>query len=197
MKEIEELKPYETEIKRYITTHNFGASEERQMQSAVSAIATILEKNGRKWPEESDIKEYREQTSGNERTVQQQVRRIEKFFEWLRKENTPMEERTQELQEEEALAEVETPTEEAPQPEAQLKRKAGRKRLDGVNGEIRSEKFTVYLTPTQSEALKALCLIDGVSSVADRINELIEAELKANSDTISDFFALKERRKRQ
>lgn len=75
------------------------------------------------------------------------------------------------------------------------KGKAGRKRLDTENGEIRSEKFTVYVTPTQAEALKALCLIDGVSSVAERINELIEAELKSNSDMINDFFALKERRK--
>ena len=127
-----------------------------------------------------------------------------------KKENIPMEE-TQEailatLPEEEstipmfdeetqpeaqAQVEEETPTEEALQP----KHKAGRKRLDGTNGEIRSEKFTVYFTPTQAEALKALCLIDGVSSVADKINTLVNAELESNRDTINGFFALRERRK--
>ena len=188
MKEREELKPYENELKRYITTFNFGISEERKMQNALSGIATILEKNGRKWPEKSDVEEYRKQTGGNERTVQQQVRRIEKFFEWLRKENIPMEEETtMEMFPEEAQAKEST-QQEAVKP----KGKAGRKRLDTENG---SEKFTVYVTPTQAEALKALCLIDGVSSVAERINELIEAELKSNSDMINDFFALKERRK--
>lgn len=110
-----------------------------------------------------------------------------------------MEERIQESQEEtiSMFPEEEAQAHVLPEVEVKPKGKVGRKRLDGTNGEIRSEKFTVYLTPTQSEALKALCLIDGVSSVADRINELIEAELKANSDTINDFFALKERRKRQ
>ena len=191
MKEREELKPYENELKRYITTFNFGISEKHKMQNALSGIATILEKNGRKWPEKSDVEEYRKQTSGNERTVQQQVRRIEKFFEWLRKENIPMEEdATMAMFPEEAQAKEST-QQEAVKP----KGKAGRKRLDTENGEIRSEKFTVYVTPTQAEALKALCLIDGVSSVAERINELIEAELKSNSDMINDFFALKERRK--
>ncbi len=109
-----------------------------------------------------------------------------------------MEKRTLETQDETYEIFPEEATQAQAQPEeVKPKGKAGRKRLDNTNGEIRSEKFTVYLTPTQAEALKALCLIDGVSSVADRINELIEAELKANNDIISDFFALKECRKRQ
>ena len=78
---------------------------------------------------------------------------------------------------------------------APSKSKAGRKRLDSENGEIRSEKFTVYLTPTQAKALKVMCVFDGVPSVAECINSLIVDYIERNKEDINSFFALRDKRK--
>ena len=70
---------------------------------------------------------------------------------------------------------------------------AGRK-TKNENGE-KLEKFaTVYLTPTQADKFKALCSLDGLK-ISDKLREMIEKEIEANSDLIESFFALEKRRK--
>lgn len=69
----------------------------------------------------------------------------------------------------------------------------GRKCRD-KNGEKVQKFATVYLTPTQATKFTALCNLDGVN-VSARIMNLIEAEISANEDLISDYFALEKKRK--
>lgn len=61
--------------------------------------------------------------------------------------------------------------------------------------EIRSEKITVYLTSTQTEALKAVCVLGGVSSIAERINSLVAADIENNKEAINKFLSLKAKTK--
>ena len=61
--------------------------------------------------------------------------------------------------------------------------------------QTRSEKVTVYLTPTQAKALKVMCVFDGVPSVAECINSLIVDYIERNKEDINSFFALRDKRK--
>jgi len=69
----------------------------------------------------------------------------------------------------------------------------GRKCKD-KNGEKVQKFATVYLTPTQATKFTALCNLDDVN-VSARIMELIEAEITANDDLISEYFAVEKKRK--
>ena len=195
MKEREELKPYENEIKKYVTECTVGIHEERKTRKALAEIVLILQKNAHTWPNESDIEEYRIQSeerdnSNDKRTTKQNISRISKFFEWLRKENTPMKEEAQDailatLPEEEST--IPMFEEEAQPEEVKPKGKAGRKRLDSENGEIRNRKLTVYMTDTQLENFKALCLLKHINSEADYVLRLIVAEINRNEKALNFF----------
>ena len=87
--------------------------------------------------------------------------------------------------------EAEIPTEEVTQPKAQPetvkpKKKTGRK-PKGENGELRDRKVTVYMTKTQLENFKALCLLKHINSEADYMLSLVVAEIDKNGKALDIF----------
>ena len=67
-----------------------------------------------------------------------------------------------------------------------VKNKTGRKRLDTVNWEKKSEKLTLYLTPETITRLRAWCDLMGISAVS-YITALIDADLVSKTDAINSF----------
>ena len=194
MKYKQEIKLYKIEIEKYLSGISVGNDEKRKIKKAVREILLILEKNGKNLPEDSDIEEYRGQSTTSERTTKQAINRINAFFDWLRKEQSMTEEKENTtLDEDESVGvqpEAEIPTEEVTQPKAQPekvkpKSKAGRK-PKGENGELREKKVTVYMTNTQLENFKALCLLKHMSE-ADYGLSLIVAEIAKNEKALSFF----------
>lgn len=95
---------YESDIEAYCVYRNKGKDETRKTRNALVKIAEILSANGHTWPEESDILAYRAQATSSERAVNQDIVRIEKFFEWKKEKNSMEEEATLEMfSEEEAV----------------------------------------------------------------------------------------------
>ena len=71
-----------------------GESERHKTRKVLQEFELILLENGREWPNESDYAEYRIGKPDN-KTTQQNISRIERYFAWREKENTPMEEYVQ------------------------------------------------------------------------------------------------------
>lgn len=77
------------------------------------------------------------------------------------------------------------------EPEIQpAKKKPGRKRFDTVNGEKKSEKLMLYLTPELIAKIRVWCDMKGVSNVG-YITALIEADLDSKKDKINTFLELR------
>ena len=207
-----QLALYENEAEMYITNLvtrqgiTVSDTEKRKTRKALSEITAILHVQGHSWPDKSDYDAYRHHHEDNKET-RQNVSRIEKFFAWLKEKETetmPETNTTATIDAETAQAELFTENDTATwpvsntenEPVQKVKGKGGRKRLDGENGEIRSEKITVYLTPTQADALKAVCSLDKISSVAECINSLINKYIKDNKDDINGFFSLRAKREK-
>lgn len=73
------------------------------------------------------------------------------------------------------------------EPEIQpAKKKPGRKRFDTVNGEKKSEKLMLYLTPELISRIRVWCDMKGVSNVGF-ITGLIEDFLKDKEESINTF----------
>ena len=176
---------YDTELEKYLTTLSGkkkgtppSESTIEKQRLAVRAMTAILTRKGTTWPEDSDYVEYRQNSSGNAKTVNENIKRIEHFFEWLREElesmtepkeaTTPKNDDRSVEQEEKA---IET-NEEVEQP----KSKPGRKRFDTVNGSKKSEKLMLYMTPELIADLRDWCYLKRVSCVS-YITALIEADL--------------------
>ena len=68
-----------------------GESERHKTRKVLQDFELILLENGREWPNESDYAEYRIGKPDN-KTTQQNISRIERYFAWREKENTPMKE---------------------------------------------------------------------------------------------------------
>jgi len=194
VRNVKNITLYEREIEKYLFARSVGDDEKRKTKKAVKDILPILEKNGKNWPEDSDIEEYRRQSTTTERTTKQAINRIKAFFNWLRKEQSMTEEKESvTIYEGESVGvqpEAEIPTEEVTQPQAQpetvkSKSKTGRKPKN-ENGEVRDKKVTVYMTKTQLENFKALCLLKHMSE-ADYGLSLIVAEIDKNGKAL-DFF---------
>ena len=178
MKEKKELKLYEIEIEKYISGRSVGDDEKRKTKRAVKGILLILEKNGKNFPEDSDIEEYRGQSTTSERTTKQAINRIKAFFDWLKKEQSMTEEKKNVTIDEGESVGV--------QPEiVKTKKKIGRK-PKGENGELRDRKVTVYMTKSQLENFKALCLLKHTSE-ADYGLSLIVAEINRNEKALNFF----------
>ncbi len=178
---------YDAELEKYLTTlsgkkKGMPPSEStiEKQKSTVQTMTAILARKDKAWPDESDYAEYRQNSTGNIKTIKENIGRIERFFEWLRKELDSMTE-TQEITTtkkdtqffdvpiEEKVIET---NEEVEQP----KGKPGRKRFDTVNGSKKSEKLMIYMTPELIADLRDWCYLKRVSCVS-YITALIEADL--------------------
>lgn len=73
---------------------------------------------------------------------------------------------------------------------APVKKKPGRKRFDTVNGEKKSEKLMLYLTPELIAKIRVWCDMKGISNVSF-ITGLIEDFLKDKEDKINAFLKMR------
>ena len=73
-----------------------------------------------------------------------------------------------------------------------VKKRTGRKPFDTVNGEKRTEKLMMYLTPETITRLRAWCDLKGISAVS-YITALIEADLDSKADTINSFLEMRQK----
>ena len=202
---------YEYEAEKYlailVTSKGTPASnsEKQKTRKALANMTALLKERGHSWPDESDYKAYRAGSNSDNKATNENVSRIENFFAWLKEKETetmPENEAIQvemfsELDTQGMEASASTDTESETWPDADtanepvqatkstVKSKAGRKRLDGENGEIREEKLTVYMTKTQNRKFGLLCLLKHVESKADFVWELIKAEIEKNEDALS------------
>ena len=67
---------------------------------------------------------------------------------------------------------------------------AGRRRLDSEIGEKRSEKFTLYITPSMLADIRDICALRGVS-VVSYITELVNRDLDGARDKLDAFRKLR------
>lgn len=206
-----QLVPHGKEIEKYLSECECGEKEREGRKTALTEFFRLVQEKGHTQADESDIDAYRELCGGKntQKGVKDKIRRVRNFLEWQKKGESPLSETTEvteeltkqedsviDVESQDVEAEREGPVEEPHTEPMSNKSKSGRKRLDSEHGEIRSEKITVYLTPKQAEALKVLCIFDSVT-VADRINTLVDNDIKANEDIINGFFDLKKLRKEQ
>ena len=169
---------YSAEIERYLSTlpgkkpgEMAGDSSKQKTRNSLTAFMGILEKNGRSWPDESDYTEYTAGKPDNKAT-QQNLSRVKKFFVWLGEKAQHM------------TNEINNTTQEITQTQPQPQTKRGRK---AINGEIRKNKLTVYLTDTQNADFTALMGLKHVKSAADYVLRLIIAEIEKNEQALNFF----------
>ena len=201
-----QLALYEYEAEKYLailaTSKGTPASntEKQKTRRALAYMTALLKERGHSWPDAGDYATYK---GGHDDTnTRQNVSRIEKFFAWLKGKETETMPENEAIQVEmfsesdtpgvEASASTDTESETWPDADTKpdtanepvqatkstVKSKAGRKRLDGENGEIRDKKLTVYMTEMQNRKFKLLCLLK---------LKLITAEIEKNEDALSLF----------
>lgn len=71
-----------------------------------------------------------------------------------------------------------------------IKKKAGRKVFDTVNGEKKSEKLMMYFTPELIARIRAWCDMKGISNVSF-ITGIVEDFLKDKEDKINTFLKMR------
>ena len=208
MNTVKEFILYNSEIENYLQTltgkkngQPLSDSELAKQKSALRAMIDILVRKGKTWPDADDYTDYQQSHDNNPKTIRDNIGRMERFFDWLQREKDS-------ITENEPVSVVEkpdtptannaesTPIEPVHVEPVKARGKPGRKRLDGENGEIRTEKITVYLTEKKATAFRALCVLDNVT-MASRINALIDTELDKNKDIINRFLELKGERNNQ
>ncbi len=163
---------YSAEIERYLSTlpgkkpgEMAGDSSKQKTRNSLTAFMGILEKNGRSWPDENDYTEYTAGKPDNKNT-KQNLSRVRNFFIWLEGERQK------------------NMTNEITQTVENEQNKRGRK---AINGEIRKNKLTVYLTDSQNADFTALLSLKRVKSAADYVLRLIIAEIEKNEQALNFF----------
>lgn len=169
-----------------------GNEEKRKTRSALADFMIILSKHGRIWPDEWDFEEYKSTSKCNSDETSRNEKRVRKFFAWIENErkNDIMTETAQPLNDEtitETTAPIEPEENENPAP---VKKKPGRKVFDTVNGEKKSEKLMLYLTPELIAKIRVWCDMKGISNVS-YITALIEADLHNKEDKINTFLKMR------
>ncbi len=188
---------------------------QRKATKAITAFREYLSERGKMIPDESDIAEYRlklEATDGSKgkSATDAKIKYIRGYFALNEERSKDLSMTGETMKEPEALGAVEeaeygaddeTSTENvqaSEEPEAEMTapnepeslpkpvNKRGRKRLD-VNGEIRKNKITVYLTDTQNADFEALCSLKHARSAADYVLGLITAEITRNEKALYFF----------
>ncbi len=171
---------YSAEIERYLSTlpgkkpgEMAGDSSKKKTRNSLTAFMGILEKNGRSWPDENDYAEYTAGKPDNKAT-QQNLSRVRKFFLWLEGEKA-----------QHMTNEINNTTQEITQTQPQTQKKRGRKTIDG-NGEIRSIKLTVYVTPTLESNIDAWSVGAGVT-FSDLVNKLLNSFFRDKEKILNNF----------
>ena len=207
-----QLALYEYEAEKYIANlvtrkgNTAGDSEKQKTRRALAYMTALLKERGHSWPDESDYKAYRAGSNSDNKVIDENVSRIEKFFAWLKGKETetmPENEATQvemfsELDTQGVEASASTNTESETWPESDTgnepvqatKKKPGRKVLDTVNGEKKSEKLMMYFTPELIARIRTWCDLKGISAVS-YITGLIEADLYSKQDKINAFLEMR------
>ena len=207
-----ELVLYQIEIEKYISelTNDSGEpagnEERRKTRIALANFMKLLKDNGRTWPEISDFDTFTANSKANPHETTANDRRIRKFFASIDtgRKNVIMtdnstaqpldggtsSEITANIEPEETTEnQPETWPEETATP-APVRKKPGRKVFDTVNGEKKSEKIMLYLTPALIEKVRAWCDMKGVSYLGF-ITGLIEDFLKDREDKINAFLEMR------
>lgn len=151
----------------YVSHLHVGRDEKRKRLDAIKDMKVILLKNGHTWPDEADYDEYRQNSTSNEQGTKQNISRIKKYFE---------------AQAQSTSTQSETPSSVA----TSEPRKTGRKRLDTENGEVRSEKLMLYITPSLIADLRDWCSLKRISCVS-YINALIQHDLADKQEKLKSF----------
>ena len=196
-----QLALYEYEAEKYIANlvtlkgNAASDSEKRKTRKALADMTALLKQRGHSWPDAGDYASYK--GGHDDKATNDNVSRIEKFFAWLKKETDrmPENEATQvELSNESATQGVEasasTTNDTANEPVQATKKKPGRKVLDTVNGEKKSEKLMMYFTPELIGKIRIWCDLKGISAVS-YITSLIEADLYSKQDKINAFLEMR------
>ena len=193
-----------------------GDTEKQKTRKALAYMTALLKERGHSWPDAGDYATYKgghddANTRQNVSRIEKFFAWLKKETERM-PENGTTATLDAETSQPELFSELDTPgveasastdTESETWPDADtkpdtanepvqatkstVKSKAGRKRLDGENGEIRDKKLTVYMTEMQNRKFKLLCLLKHVESEADFVLKLITAEIEKNEDALSLF----------
>ena len=192
---------YEYEGEKYLASlvtrkgNAASDSEKQKTRKALAEITALLKQRGHSWPDEGDYASYR--GGNNNKATNDNVSRIENFFAWLKKETETMPEN--EVTQIEALnesdtqgvkASASTTNDIANEPMQATKKKPGRKVLDTVNGEKKSEKLMMYFTPELIGKIRIWCDLKGISAVS-YITSLIETDLYSKQDKINAFLEMR------
>ena len=163
----------------YVSALPVGKDAKRKALNAIKDMQPVLAESGHEWPDASDYEEYRRRSRHNESGTEQNVSRVEKYYRALRAEGS----------EQLLIPETaDTPTQ--PEP-ACVERKSGRKCLDTENGEVRSEKLMIYLTPSMIADVRDWCSLKRISCVS-YITGLISADLAGKQEKLKFFRELSE-----
>lgn len=175
-------------LTEFVTTLNVGDTEKGRY---TKDITTFLE-SGKKL---EDFISALSATRKNAKTLDATRKRIERYLSWVedkeRSKKLPMENENEQEQittpvENEHVQEVTTSEVE--------KSNAGRKRLD-ADGEKRSEKFMVYLTPTLANNIKAWCDCTGLS-YGDFASKLFNSFFRDKEEKLNKFLTLRDELRR-
>ena len=200
-----QLALYEYEAEKYIANlvtrkgNTAGDSEKQKTRRALAYMTALLKERGHSWPDESDYKAYRAGSNSDNKVIDENISRIEKFFAWLKKETermpengttatldaeTSQPEMFSELDTQGVEASASTNTESETWPESDTKsdtgkatkKKPGRKVFDTENGEKKDKKLMMYFTPALFDEIRDWCYLKRISAVS-YITSLIEADL--------------------
>ena len=153
--------------KRYLEGITGEAERTKARQALTKFESWLLADHGRNEPIQSDITEYQEYLTGKGislKTVKDTMRRISNRYRAKGEQIKMSFEETQETK----------------------SSKAGRKRLDTQNGEKRSEKLMLYLTPELIANVRDWCNLKGISYGSFVIG-LIEDYLRDKKNIIDTF----------
>ena len=160
-------------VEEYVSALRVGQDAKRKAKNAIEGMQAVLAESGHEWPDASDYEEYRRRSTCQESGTEQNVSRIEKYYRALRVEGS----------EQLLIAE----TTDIPS----IERKSGRKCLDTENGEVRSEKLMLYLTPSMIADVRDWCSLKRISCVS-YITGLISADLAGKQEKLNFFRELSE-----
>ena len=166
---------------RYLESITGNAERTKARQALVKFESWLLAEHGRNEPIQSDIREYQEYLTGKGislKTVKDTMRRISNRY---RVKDTKEGEQIQ-MSFEETTTETHTTVDTLETKSS----KAGRKRFDTENGEKRSEKLMLYLTPELITDIRDWCNLKGIS-YASFVIGLIEDYLRDKKNILNTF----------
>lgn len=168
----------------YVASLEAGDSEKHKTKRAINTMLELLAEREHTQPDEADYTEYRTRSTLNERGTNQNVSRVKKYFAaQVGGEDASMTDEPNVCGEGEGLEQpVRVTTED--------RGKAGHKRLDTKNGEVRSERLMLYLTPSMKAEIEAWCNLKQIKSRADFIVGLISDFMSDKHEKLTNFLKI-------